>query len=102
MMFLGNGSFLFHDVYKITEQSPDVEISRYAKWDKSLGIKIEKKSFWDRRSNLHGHNLRYCVRYQVLHNGAVENSVEYFDFSFKYIIYFLGFRHFNGSLIKLM
>ena len=58
MIYLGNGSILFHDVYKITEQSPDVEILRYAKWDKSVGIKIVEESFWERRSNLHGYNLR--------------------------------------------
>ena len=44
-MYLGNGSFLFHDVYKIAEQSPDVEILRYAQWDKT-DLQLLAEGFW--------------------------------------------------------
>ena len=48
-----------HDVYKIDDKYPDVEVVYYGQWSLANGsINVPEHNIWKRRSNLKGHQFK--------------------------------------------
>ena len=54
-----NRNYALYDIYKIDEQSNEVETVKYAEWNAVKGLTIFEDNVWKRRANLKGHHLRY-------------------------------------------
>ena len=46
-------------MYKIDEESDEVDTVKYGTWNNASGLLMIEKNIWKRRSNLKGHHLRY-------------------------------------------
>ena len=51
-------SYTIHEVYKINENSDNVEIHEYGKWSHQEGMSVVNTYIWKRRFDLKGHHLR--------------------------------------------
>ena len=51
-------TYKIYEIYKINENSGNVEVNEYGEWNPSEGLTIREKDIWKRRSNFKGHHLR--------------------------------------------
>ena len=51
-------TFFIYDIYKIDENSQEVETREFAEWNPLQGLKILEPNMWKRRSNMKGHHIR--------------------------------------------